>query len=188
MHTVLLLVAFMSAVPGNPRHLQNDIGEPMKRCDTPTRIVYDVSVPEDIRPLLAEAADFWNTSLGVEIFHIPSYSATIPRNQIPGQINVRVDRTGALITSLRACGLTIFSYTWHGCIPATEVSLSSHCMDLAPGIVRWIWAHELGHALGLGHVDDPDSVMFPRVHWDAKLNLTADDIQTLYEIYPEWAP
>jgi chromosome segregation ATPase len=44
-----------------------------------------------------------------------------------------------------------------------------------------VLAHELGHALGLGHVEDPDAVMY-RLNESKNENLTADDIVALKKL------
>jgi hypothetical protein len=41
--------------------------------------------------------------------------------------------------------------------------------------------HETGHALGLGHTDDPDAVMYPYYHTAS--GLTADDIAGIQDVY-----
>lgn len=41
--------------------------------------------------------------------------------------------------------------------------------------------HETGHALGLGHTDDPDAVMYPYYH--VASGLTADDIAGIQNLY-----
>ncbi len=41
--------------------------------------------------------------------------------------------------------------------------------------------HETGHALGLGHTDNPDAVMYPYYHRAS--GLTADDIAGIQDVY-----
>ncbi len=41
--------------------------------------------------------------------------------------------------------------------------------------------HEIGHALGLGHTDDPNAVMYPYYHTAS--GLTADDIAGIQDLY-----
>jgi len=45
--------------------------------------------------------------------------------------------------------------------------------------LRRVLAHELGHALGMGHVNDPDSIMY-RVNQSKNEVLTQDDLNELY--------
>jgi len=52
--------------------------------------------------------------------------------------------------------------------------------ELSPGQVELVAAHEMGHALGLPHSDDPRDVMFPQ---NTATRLTARDFRTLEAIY-----
>lgn len=48
-----------------------------------------------------------------------------------------------------------------------------------------ILAHELGHALGLGHVKDPDSIMY-ELNDSANLHITRDDYDELNRACVGW--
>ena len=50
-----------------------------------------------------------------------------------------------------------------------------------PAELRRLLEHEMGHALGLGHVDDPDAVMY-RLNSSANEKLTMDDLQELRSV------
>jgi predicted Zn-dependent protease len=51
---------------------------------------------------------------------------------------------------------------------------------LTPRQVELVAAHEMGHALGLPHSDDPRDVMYPR---NTALRLTSRDYRTLQAVY-----
>ena len=61
--------------------------------------------------------------------------------------------------------------------------------DWNPELLQYVLAHELFHALGLGHSDDPGSLMYPTVTGTENLptKMYPTDAQALYQRYTERA-
>jgi len=48
-----------------------------------------------------------------------------------------------------------------------------------------VLAHEIGHTMGLHHLTDPDSIMYPWIVSPYKDKVNDSDIEELREIYPQ---
>jgi predicted Zn-dependent protease len=66
-----------------------------------------------------------------------------------------------------------------------ELALATHhpvdtLVELTPDQVELVASHEMGHALGLPHSDDPRDIMFPE---NTALRLSTEDFRTLQALY-----
>jgi hypothetical protein len=58
------------------------------------------------------------------------------------------------------------------------------CLLSDPSIAAQVFAHELGHSLGLAHSLDPDALMAPKPHLDGRgARLSIDDRNAISQLY-----
>jgi len=102
-------------------------------------------------------------------------NATVVRlNQIANDLNLHVERHNKIGEDYREFEEGTYSESGNG--RAITIYQFSDRLKLS-----LVLAHELGHALGLGHVEDPKAVMYYLNQADF-LSLTSDDVAALKEL------
>ena len=97
---------------------------------------------------------------------------------------VFVDKIGERSTNDKSIGLTRNTYIENGKIIHSTIWIADKTMDdrvLSKDEVFTTMLHEIGHAVGLDHSQDKDSVMCPTV--DVVQEISREDIQRIYNLY-----
>jgi len=124
---------------------------------------------------IRQAAAMWEANAGVRFVEVPDSAAS--------DIRFGFGHVAPF------AGLTEFSYdpSQHTLLPGVIVQIDDTLMAANDTIVLQDLEHELGHALGLGHSDMSDSLMFPTIS-PSNRNLGADDIAAIRTLYGDPLP
>ena len=82
-----------------------------------------------------------------------------------------------------ACGDATLNYMLDGRIQRVEIKISKECVDLNHSLALTVAEHEIGHALGLGHTECEDDLMYSRLRGFRKPSTL--DLYALSVVY-EW--
>lgn len=74
--------------------------------------------------------------------------------------------------------------SYSGILLNSQTGTGANVANLSRGQVELTLAHEIGHALGLGHSSQPEALMYYSLGSKEKAVLTEDDIDGLSHIYP----
>ncbi|MFA5751043.1 MAG: matrixin family metalloprotease [Candidatus Paceibacterota bacterium] len=92
-------------------------------------------------------------------------------NRLIASLNIQVEDLNAIGRELGEFEEGTYQNSWEG------EKIEIYQFDNKTKLIR-VLAHEFGHALGLGHVDDPDAIMY-RLNNGINEKLTAEDMKAL---------
>ncbi len=165
----------------------------LKRCDT-SFYVY----PKDTDPAQLEAFrdsfNYINEAVGMQLFVDggPVADVVEPGDgyivlKFADRLEADPDLVEKYGTKTETCGHTDYSFWPHNlCINSSVILLSRNCEQWTTDAgYRSIIRHEIGHALGLTHTDNPRDLMFEKYEWvgvDAKV-FSAEELAAVRELY-----
>lgn len=137
-------------------------GKPVKLCETPVLIFENDYLDPRVFASIRDGIEYWNKTLGKQI--LLSIDDPLP-SQIHHVVFV-VEQDGPPYNV--ACGRTISEYTQNtGCVERSTIIFYKECYGDKNNIVDnarmvSIARHELGHLMGLDHVEQMNDLMNPQ--------------------------
>lgn len=173
---LLLFLGSCTASLYNTQYLHGVCGAPIhwQDNDFPIQIYVAEDLPPERQGALQSAVLHWNEAAGLTVFTVVGYSTTARQGRIIVQSYDLPDDLPSMEDDEWTVGLTrnVTSNELTGHIEYSIVSIDYKTPDWQAEIV---FAHELGHALGLAHDMSTSSVMYRRASQSAGY-IEPDDI------------
>lgn len=136
----------------------------VRQCNLPIMVGshYDVTALRADR--VTSALKHWNEVTDTEFFFDLGYLEEwkdLPDMPMDGFVVIRIKEDEEMRDGL--CGLTYFAWDVKGCIKASLIHINPRCLKHGDDIFETIVRHELGHLLGLTHVNDFTKLMNPKI-------------------------
>jgi len=151
-----------------------------------TTITYSISVAKSVDPIAAQAvrdaAAAWNAA--IDSGTKPDFQLVEAPAGTNADIRITVKGGGGGVL-----GSTKTTTNSDGSVSYSKITISGKVSgdQLGHDTLQTITVHEMGHALGLGHSDDPFDPMYGFQNRPDKLNPSACDV-TAFDAVHEWYP
>jgi len=157
---MLALLFFISCAQAayfeNPK-AKADSDKIVRQCSLPVFIASDQNLTALRADMVGSAATHWNHSVGMDLFMDLGILDWASREPNDAFILVSVEETVEMKDKL--CGITRFGWDQKGCMHFVSIHVNPKCLKKGNEIFETIVRHELGHVLGLTHVDDFTKLM-----------------------------
>ena len=176
---IILLLALIQAVSAEQSYSIDLIGVAFDHCQITLKII--PSGIEVLDKAIGDAVSIWNDALK-EFASLYGYDYLLKIKLM--MVNGTSDIVVRYVDDLgNACGDATLNYMLDGRIQKVEIKISRKCVDLNHSLALTVAEHEIGHALGLGHTEYEEDLMYSRLRGFRKPSTL--DLYALSVIY-EW--
>lgn len=150
---VLLLLLLTSACANmyreNP-YAVNSVDKFVRQCHLPVFIACHPDLNDEYCDLVNKSTNYWNRSVGERLFfnlgRIDLSNEGVLHSVVLFGINPNLNK--------KSYAITRFHYDTHGCMQYTSVEFGEVVLKQSNEVLETVIRHELGHVLGLDHIDE----------------------------------
>jgi len=146
----LVLYAFLAGCGGFTHQMMG------KQCNQ-TFYVYERDLSPEQRTQVHDAFSYWNTTIQQRLW---IDGGPVADDVEPAEGYTVVQFAEPPGKSDGACGVTFFTYFPLSCISKAVIYITARC-KLSGARLQSVLRHEIGHAMGIDHSDDPGQLMYP---------------------------